>query len=98
MVTSGKKKCGQYSVDYLHYGFLPSPSSCQLPMCMIGANMFFSNEAMKPSRLKEHFSVKHPDHSNKDIAFFENLKAKKMKRNTLSIMSKKGNTKNKDGC
>ena len=52
---------------------------------------------MKPSRLKEHFSIKHPDHSKKDIAFFENLQAKIMKRNTLSDMFKKGNTKSKDG-
>ena len=57
----------------------------------------FSNEAMKALRLKEHFSIKHPDHSNKDLAFFENLEAKIMKRNTLSNMLMKGNTKNKEG-
>ena len=96
MATSGKKKCRQYSVDYLRYGFIPSPSNCQLPMCLICEHVF-SNEAMKPSRLKEHFSIKHPDHSKKDIAFFENLQAKIMKRNTLSDMFKKGNTKSKDG-
>ena len=57
--------------------------------------MFFSNETMKP--LLEHFSIKHPDHSNKDIAFFENLEAKIMKLNTLSNMFRKGNTKDKEG-
>ena len=96
MATSGKKKCRQYSVDYLRYSFIPSPSNCQLPMCLICEHVF-SNEAMKPSRLKEHFSIKHPDHSKKDIAFFENLQAKIIKRNTLSDMFKKGNTKSKDG-
>ena len=63
-------------------------------LCVGFANMFFP---MKPSQLKEHFSIKHPDHSNKDIAFFENLKSKIMKRNTLSNMFRKGNTMNKEG-
>ena len=96
MATSFKKKCRHYSVDYLRYGFIPSPSNCQLPMCFICEHVF-SNEAMKPSRLKAHFSIMHPHHSNKDNAFLENLKAKVMKQNSLPNMFKKGITKAKEG-
>ena len=72
MTTSIRRKCRQYFVDYLRYGFIPSPHNCQLPMCLL-CDRDFSNEAMKPSRLKEHFSTKHSDHADKDIAFFEYL-------------------------
>ena len=65
-------------------------------MCLL-CDHVFSNEAMKPSRLKEHFSTKHSDHVNKDIAFFEHLKDKAIKQKPVSDMFKKGNIKNKDG-
>ena len=96
MATSSKKKCRQYSVDYLRKGFIPSPSNSQLTMCLICEHVF-SNEAMKPSRLKEHFSIMHPHHSNKDIDYFEILKAKVMRQNSLPNMFKKGITKAKEG-
>ena len=92
MTASIKRKCRQYSVDYLRYGFIPSPYNCQLPMCLLYDHVF-SNEAMKPSRLKEHFSTKHSDHINKDIAFFEYLKDKAIKQKPVSDMFKKGNNK-----
>ena len=66
-------------------------------LCVSFVIMFFSNEAMKPSRLKEHFSTKHSDHVNKDIAFFEHLKDKVIKQKPVSDMFKKGNNKNRDG-
>ena len=75
MASSGKKKCRQYSVDYLREGFIPSQSNCLLPMCLICEHVF-SNETMKPSRLKEHFLIKHPERSNIDIAFSEIYKLK----------------------
>ncbi|KRX13164.1 Zinc finger MYM-type protein 6 [Trichinella nelsoni] len=49
-----KKKCRQYTMEYLNYGFIPSPKNAQLPMCLICEKMF-SNEAMKPSKLLEHW-------------------------------------------
>ena len=96
MTASIKRKCRQYSVDYLSYGFIPSPYNCQLPMCLL-CDHVFSNEAMKPSRLKEHFSTKHSDHVNKDIEFFQHLKDKAIKQKPVSDMFKKGNIKNRDG-
>ena len=78
MTASIKRKCRQYSVDYLRYGFIPSPYNCRLPMCLL-CDHLFSNEVFKPSGLKEDFSTKHSDHVNKDIAFFKHLKDKAIK-------------------
>ena len=39
----------------------------------------------------------HPHRSNKDIDYFENLKAKVMRQNSLPNMFKKGITKDKEG-
>ena len=30
-----KRKCRQYSVEYLTYGFIPAPQNEQLPMCLL---------------------------------------------------------------
>ena len=70
MATPGalKKKCRQYSVEYLKYGFIQSPTNPQ-PMCLV-CKKNFSNETMKPSRLLEHLQKIHPDKSGKTLAFF----------------------------
>uniref|UniRef100_A0A5S6Q0X1 HAT C-terminal dimerisation domain-containing protein n=1 Tax=Trichuris muris TaxID=70415 RepID=A0A5S6Q0X1_TRIMR len=54
-MDSLKKKGRQYSTEYLKCGFTCSPANRRLPMCLI-CEKVFSNEAMKPSRLKEHFT------------------------------------------
>ena len=48
-----KKKCRQYSVEYLKYGFVSAPHNQYQPICLLYEKVF-SNEAMKPSRLLEH--------------------------------------------
>ena len=65
-----KKKCRQYSADYIKYGFVKSPSNEQLPMCLMNEKVF-SNEGMKPSRMIDHLKSRHSD---KDVQFFINLR------------------------
>lgn len=67
------QKIRQYNIQYLQYGFMTSPTDHTRPMCIFCENVF-SNEAMKPSRLKEHLSKKHSEKNVDDI-----LKLKKMK-------------------
>ena len=55
-----KKKCRQYSVEYLKYGFVSGSHSQQQSMCVLHEKVF-SNEAMKPSRLFEHLMKMHSD-------------------------------------
>ena len=90
MATSGasKKKCRQYSVEYLKYGFIQSPTNPQQPMCLV-CEKNLSNEAMKWSRLLEHLQKIHLDKSGKTLAFFHSLwdqflKGKTMNRFTSS--------------
>lgn len=54
-MAESKKKCRQYNIEYINYGFIPSPTNIHLPMCLI-CEQVFSNEAMKPSRLKDHLN------------------------------------------
>ncbi|KAG9470074.1 hypothetical protein GDO78_018948, partial [Eleutherodactylus coqui] len=53
-----KKKCQQYSNEYLKYGFIPSPINGQLPLCLV-CEKAFSNEAIKPSKLSDHLAKTH---------------------------------------
>ena len=68
-----KKKCRQYSVDYLQFGFIPSPSNEQLPMCLL-CEAVFSNEAMKPSRLSDHLRKKQCNMIGRQRGFVAHLK------------------------
>ncbi|KAG9466569.1 hypothetical protein GDO78_016401 [Eleutherodactylus coqui] len=70
-----KKKCRQYSNEYLKYGFIPSPTSGQLPSCVV-CEKAFSNETIKPSRLRDHFAKMHSDKAGKPISFFQGLMSK----------------------
>ena len=72
-------------MEYLKFGFIPSPSNEQLPMCLL-CNSVFSNEAMKPSRLQEHLNKKHPDKANADIAYFQGLKDRHANRKTIKSL------------
>lgn len=84
-----KKKCRQYSAEYLKYGFIVSPKNVQFPHCLLCDKTFTSNEAMKPSRMKEHLSRVHSDKMNKDVSYFQELKAKAEKRPNVSELFKK---------
>lgn len=82
MKMSGKKKCRQYSIEYLKYGVIPSLNNEQLPLCLL-CERTFSNEGMKPSRMSDHLKIKHADKANKDVAYFRDLKMKFEKRSTI---------------
>ncbi|XP_050528101.1 SCAN domain-containing protein 3-like [Daktulosphaira vitifoliae] len=85
---SAKKKCRQYLVEYLKFGFIASPLNVQLPFCLM-CEKTFSNEAMKPSRLKDHLSKIHSDKLEKPLSFFQALEAKIEKRSTVNSLFKK---------
>ncbi|XP_051950665.1 zinc finger BED domain-containing protein 5-like [Xyrauchen texanus] len=89
-MAENKKKCRQYSVEYIRYGFIPSPTNIQLPMCLL-CQQVFSNEAMKPSRLKEHLTKIHPDKASKDAAYFQNLKEQLSKQSISKMFARKLN-------
>ena len=73
MASNANKKCRTYLVDYIRFGFVPCPSNIQLPMCLF-CKKILTNEAMKPSRLKDHLTRLHPDKADKSIEFFQALK------------------------
>ena len=84
-MAESKKKCRQYSVEYLKYGFIPDPKNEQLPKCLI-CEKSYSNEAMKPSRMTEHLKKMHPEKAGKDLSFFKTLKELFDKRKTVKSM------------
>ena len=77
-----KKKCRQYSVEYLTYGFAQAPQSQQQPMCLL-CEKTFSNEAMKPSRLLDHFKKIYPDKKGNSLAYFQSLRDRMQKQKTV---------------
>nr|XP_020653392.1 SCAN domain-containing protein 3-like [Pogona vitticeps]XP_020653393.1 SCAN domain-containing protein 3-like [Pogona vitticeps] len=83
-----KRKCHQYSMEYLKLGFIPSPSNVQLPFCLL-CEKSFSNEMMKPSQLKDHLVKIHSDKADKPVSFFQSLKAKFEGRSTVKKLSGK---------
>ncbi|XP_003369530.1 putative zinc finger protein [Trichinella spiralis] len=46
-----------------------------MPMCLL-CQKVFTNDAMKPSKMKDHLERVHPDKKNKDVEFFKVLKEK----------------------
>ena len=72
------KKCRQYDLSYLEFGFIPSPNDNTKPMCLICGSLF-SNEAMKPNRLKDHLTRLHSSKLNADL---KKIKADWEKRET----------------
>jgi len=73
--ANAKKKCRQYSQEYLKFGFVPSFTNETMPMCLL-CEKTFSNDAMKPSKMKDHLERIHSDKKNKDLDFFKMLKEK----------------------
>uniref|UniRef100_A0A5S6QZ82 BED-type domain-containing protein n=1 Tax=Trichuris muris TaxID=70415 RepID=A0A5S6QZ82_TRIMR len=55
MSSAAKKKCRRYSVEYLKYGFVPAAHDHLLPLCFI-CKATFSNENMKPCKMKKHLT------------------------------------------
>ena len=86
-MSNQKRKCRQYSSEYLKYGVIPPVTNEQLPMCLI-CEKTFTNEGMKPSRMIDHLKVKHPEKANKDVTYFRNLKIKFENRSTIGGLFK----------
>jgi hypothetical protein len=82
-LSDSKKKCRQYKVEYLKYGFIQAPLNKTLPMFLI-CQRVFSSEAMKPSRLEENLSKIHPDRKDKNVSNFQMLKEQHSRRPTLA--------------
>ncbi|KAK9703844.1 hypothetical protein QE152_g29127 [Popillia japonica] len=79
------KAVRQYSVDYIAFGFVPSPADRTRPMCLICSNVF-SNEGMKPSRMRDHLEKMHSDKKDKPAEYFKKLRDDREKT-TPSISS-----------
>ena len=67
-----KKKCQQYSVEYLSYGVIPSPESVTKPMSLNCMNVL-SNDSMKSSKLKIHLETKQREKKNEPVEYFRQL-------------------------
>jgi len=74
-MAESKKKCRQYSQDYLKFGFIASPTNESTPMCLL-CEKTFSNDSMKPSKMKDHLEIIHCDKKSKELDYFKALKAK----------------------
>lgn len=96
MSSKSKKKCRQYSINYLKYGFIASPANKQLPLCLI-CEQTLSNEGMKPSRLELHLKTKHAGLADKDEEYFKNLKTRYNSRSTVSTLFSKRSTEHDKG-
>lgn len=80
--TLSKKKFRQYSVEYLSFGFVPSPQDKTKPMCLICMDIL-SNDSMKPSKLKIHLKKKHEEKKNQPIEYFKKLRGNLAARKTV---------------
>ena len=87
-----KKKCRQYSADYIKYGFVKSPCNEQLPMCLL-CDQVFSNEGMKPSRIIVHLKSRHGDKSDNDVDILQKLA--RQSQNAGRNVWKSGQTKHR---
>jgi len=73
--VAAKKKCRQYSQEYLKYGFITSATNDTMPLCLL-CEKTFSNDAMKPAKMKDHLERVHCDKKSKDLDYFKSLKEK----------------------
>ncbi|XP_072397999.1 zinc finger BED domain-containing protein 5-like [Diabrotica undecimpunctata] len=94
-MSSPKKKCRQYSTEYLKYKFIKLTGNKNLPLCLICAKSL-SNEAMKASRLMDHLKRIHPEKSE-PVQYFAELKAKYERRVTVKSLIAKATKKNDKG-
>ena len=91
-----KKECRQYSVEYPKHGFVQAPQSQQQPMCLL-CEKTFSDEAIKPSRVLDHFKKIHPDKKNNSLAYFQSLRDRMQKRKTVTSMFSNSSKQATDG-
>ena len=92
MASNPKKtkiKCRSFLVEYIKFGFVRCLSNIQLPMCLF-CKKTLTNEAMKPSRLKDHLSRIHSDKVDKPIAFFQALKEGHARSTIRNVFARKG--------
>ena len=76
MSSDQKKKCRQYSVEYLIYEFVQTPQSQQQPICIL-CEKNFSNKALK---LLNHFKKVRLDKKDNISAYFQSLRDRMQKQ------------------
>ena len=91
-----KKKCRQYSQEYLKFGFVPSFTNETMPMCLL-CEKTFSNDAMKPAKMRDYLERIHCDKKNKDLDFFKVLKEKIRNRPNLKTFFKASASTDNEG-
>ena len=94
-MAESKKKCRQYSIDYLKFGFIPSLANKQLPMCLICLKVF-ANDAMKPSKMEEHLRRCHPEKKDMGIKYFQ-TRRDEIKNSTLDKVFASTSQREDDG-
>lgn len=85
-MSAPKRKCRQYSQEYLSFGFISSPGNNTIPLCLI-CEKTFHNDTMKPSKMKDHLDRMHSDKKNKELEYFKNLKDKFLVRSKTGLKS-----------
>ena len=61
----------KYNNKYIKFGFTSiSENGMTKPQCVL-CNAVFSVQAIRPSKLKRHLNMKHPEHVEKNLSFFE---------------------------
>jgi len=86
-MAESKKKCRQYSQHYLKFGFIASPTNKSIPMCLL-CEKTFSNDSMKPSKMKDHLERIHCDKKSKELDYFKTLKTNFRSRPRLETFFK----------
>ena len=87
-----KKKCRQYNEDYLNFGFVPSPTNQQLPMCLL-CNRVFPNDSMKPCTLRAHLTNVHSNYADKDLAYFQDLQEQLKSKSIINMFQNSSTVK-----
>ncbi|XP_076322057.1 SCAN domain-containing protein 3-like [Tachypleus tridentatus] len=96
MAAPSKKKCRQYFVEHLSYGFIPTPHNETKPMCLICMDVL-SNDSMKPCKLKIHLEKKHTGEKDKPVEYFKKLRDDFQARKTVSQLFNNKVCKMSDG-
>jgi len=86
-MAESKKKCRQYSQEYPKFGFIVTPTNESIPMCLL-CEKTFSNDSIKPSKMKDHLERIHCDKKCKQLDYFKELKAKFRSRPRLETFFK----------
>ena len=86
-MAKSKKKCIEYSQDYLKFGFIASPTNESIPMCLL-CEKTFSNDSVKRSKMKDHLERIHCDKKSKKLDYFKALKVKFRSRPRLETFLK----------